>query len=338
MQFFSKSKEAGFTMKEAEALRRLAAQCGFGEPTSILTSQGQLDMCIRLLIQEVKTSGKDDDLEIQIFLSKLYDYRKKIEIGGPVKKAIVSSRQINTGQSLQIFVTGVGVFKSQLVKNTTGYITISRPVGAENVSVKEWRGLRVSVYFWREDDAGYVFDTDVADEVYSLGILSLKVSHSLALARVQKRKSVRAKMNVPAFLYLVGEGESYHKIETAPGLKCMLEDVSDTGFAVTVGGKADDGLRVKTQFELNGSAISVSGTVRSTIHREETGRSVLHVEADPLPADMRNQILGKVFGTLDEYDGLELPFRLMEDEAIGALMDTMPVAASTDAPRTTDAA
>jgi len=324
MQFLSKSREAGFTMKEAETLRRLAAQCGFSDPSSILAVQKQLEMCIRLLIQEAHAAGEGSNPEIQAFLSKLYDYRKKIEIDAPEKKAISNSRQIGAGQPLQIFAAEAGVFKSQVVKNTSGYMTISRPVSSDSGPVREWRGMRVSVYLWREDDAGYVYDTEVTDEVYSLGIMSLKISHSFELARVQKRRSVRAKMSAPAFLYLMGEGEPYHKTEAEPGLKCILEDLSDTGCAVTVGGRADDGLRVKIQFELGGAALCVSGTVRSTIHRAETDRSVLHIEADPLPVAVRNKILGKVFGTMEEYDGLELPFRLMEYEALGEPMDKIP--------------
>ena len=324
MQFLSKSKEAGFNVREAEVLRRLATQSGFSDPISILTSQEHLDMCIRLLIQEAKASGRESDQEIHGFLSKLYDYRKRIDIDGPEKKALSNTRQIQNGQPLQIRVSCEGTFKSQLVKNAGGYMTISRPVNSANGSMKSWRGARISVYFWKEDDAGYVFDTEVQDEVYSLGIVSLKISHSFALSRVQKRKSVRVKMNAPAFLYLVGEGEALHKIESSPGLKCILEDLSDTGYAVTVGGRAGDGLRVKAQFELNNAAVCVSGTVRSAMYRDSTDRSVLRIEADPLPSDTRNQILGKVFGTAEEYDEIDLSFRRLEDEAIGAMMDKLP--------------
>jgi len=316
MQFLNKCRELGFTPKEAEALRRLALQRGSGDPVSILSSLEQFDMCVRLLIQETKASGKEDDREAQGFLSKLYDHRQKMEIDGPMDKVgIFNSNQIKNGQVLKILVAEAGVFKSQLVKNTGGYMAISRPVGSENASVKKWQGTTISVYFWREDDAGYIFETEVKDEVYSLGILSLKIAHSFSLTRIQKRKSVRARMGVPAFLYLVGEAESFHKVEGSPGLKCMLEDLSSTGFAVTVGGKAADGLHVKVQFELNHTAVCISGTVRSAVFREKTNRSILHVEADPLPTEVRNLILGRVFGTLDESDGGDLPFQALDDVA-----------------------
>ena len=80
---------------------------------------------------------------------------------------------------------------------------------------------------------------------------------------------------------------------------------------------------MKVQFELSNAALCISGTVRSTIHREDTKRSVLHVEADPLPTDVRNRILGKVFGTMEDYDGMDMLFRILNDEAAD-MMDKIP--------------
>jgi hypothetical protein len=153
--------------------------------------------------------------------------------------------------------------------------------------------------------------------VYSKGISSLKINHSDSLFRTQKRKSIRIKLHKAAFLYLARENETPGKTEMIPGLKCFLEDLSDTGCAVAVGGRAEAGLRVKVQFALDNTAICMLGTVRSVDFREDANRSILHVEADPLPIDARNQILGEMFGMLPEDDEDELPFRVLDDEAAG---------------------
>jgi c-di-GMP-binding flagellar brake protein YcgR len=180
-----------------------------------------------------------------------------------------------------------------------------------------WNGQRISVYFWREDDAGYVFDSDVQDEVFSKGLSSLKIVHGNSLFRTQKRKSVRLKLHKAAFLYLVGEDDPPDKIETVPGIKCFLEDLSDGGCAISVGGKANVGLRLKVQFVLDNSPIGMIGTVRSIDHNEAANRSVLHVEADRLTPENRNKIMGEVFGMLPEDEEEDLPFRLLDDEAAG---------------------
>jgi c-di-GMP-binding flagellar brake protein YcgR len=317
IQFYAKGKDSGFSFKEIELLRRLAVKSNLEDPASLFWSQNQLDVCIRSMVRNMHRSGDGGDESSQDFLSKLYDYRKKIEMEKPkVKNGISDSRQISDGQVLRVLVSGSGVFKSQVVKNTNQYMTISRPSSNKLPGTFSWTGLKISVYFWREDDAGYVFDTDVLDEVYSKGIASLKISHAESLFRTQKRKSVRVKLHKSAFLYLLANEEDAGKLEINPGLKCFLEDLSDTGCAVTVGGKAAADLRIKVQFALNNTPIVMSGTVRSVEFKEDVNRSLLHVEADPLPIETRNQILGEVFGMLPE-DEEDLPFRLLDEEASG---------------------
>jgi c-di-GMP-binding flagellar brake protein YcgR len=314
VQFYVKGKDAGFSFKEIGLLRKLAQKSNLEDPGSLFWSQNQLDICIRSLVRTMRLSGNDEDQSAQDFLSKLYEYRKKIEMSKPrVKNGIESSRQISESQDLRVLISGSGVFRSKVIKNTGQYLVISRPTNPKFPADFSWNGMRISVYFWREDDAGYVFDSDVLDEVYTKGILSLKISHSDSLFRTQKRKSVRVKTHKSAFLYLITEEETANKLEIVPGLKCFLEDLSDTGCAVTIGGKAMPGLRIKVQFVLDNTPLSMSGTVRSVEYKEDTNRSLLHIEADPLPLETRNYILGEVFGMLPEDDDF-IPFRLLDEE------------------------
>jgi c-di-GMP-binding flagellar brake protein YcgR len=312
IQFFAKGKDAGFSFKEIELLRRLAVSSNLEDPSSLFWSQNQLDVCIRSLVRNTRFSGSNQTT--QDFLSKLYDYRKKIEMEKPrIKNGISSSRQVGESQKLRILVSGTGVFNSQVIKNTAQYMTIARPVNS-NIPVSfSWTGVAVSVYFWREEDAGYVFDSTVVDEVFSKGVSSLKIEHSDSLFRTQKRKSVRIKTHKLAFLYLLANDEAPDKIETAPGLKCFVEDLSDTGCAVTIGGKAMAGLRVKVQFSIDNVPIIMSGTVRSVEFKGEENRSLLHIQANSLPLEMRNHILGEVFGMLPEEEE-DLPFRAIDEE------------------------
>jgi c-di-GMP-binding flagellar brake protein YcgR len=318
VQFFAKGKDAGFSFKEIELLRKLAIKCNIEDPASLFWSQNQLEICIRSLVRSLRMSGGSEDQDIQDFLSKLYDFRKKIEIEKPkVKTGISSSRQISENQPLRILVTGTGVFKSHVIKTVRDYMTIARPANTKMPQSFSWTGLKIAVYFWRDDDAGYVFDSEVQDEVYSKGFSSLKIAHSESLFRTQKRKSIRVKLHKAAFLYLLKDDDEAGKLEAVPGLKCFLEDLSDTGCAVTVGGKAAAGLRIKVQFILDNNPVCMSGTIRSADFKEDVNRSVLHVEADPLPLEIRNQILGEVFGMLPDEDEEELPFRLLDEEAEG---------------------
>jgi c-di-GMP-binding flagellar brake protein YcgR len=313
VQFFAKGTDAGFSIREIELLRKLATLCNLEEPSSLFWSQTQLDQCIRALVSAQRNSTQGEDLGDEDFLSRLYEYRKKIEMEKPkIKNGISNSRQISEGQNLRILVPGSGVFRSQVIRNTPQNVTISRPVNDKVGSNFSWIGTKMSVYFWREDDAGYVFDSEAIDEVFAKGISSLKISHSDSLYRTQKRKSIRIKMHKPAYLYLMGPEEEAGKVETVPGAKCFMEDLSDTGCALTIGGQAAAGMRIKVQFALNGTPICMSGTVRSVDYKEATQRSLLHVEADPLPRYAQNKILGEVFG-MEGSDEEDLPYRISND-------------------------
>jgi len=316
IQFFAKGKEAGFTIKDMEQLRRLVSSCKIADPISIFKSKKQFELIVRAMVNNVKLSGESDDPAVQLFLSKLFDYFKKIEMAAvETKTRITTSRQISEGQTLRVLVAGTGVYKSEVVKNTGNYLTISRPQNSKASSAMQWNGVKISVYFWREDDAGYVFDSDVIDEVFSKGISSLKVEHNDSLFRTQKRKSLRIKFQKAAFLYLLNDLENPHKLETTAGLRCMLEDISDAGCAFRVNGQATSGLRFKVQFLLNRIPICIPATVRSVDYFQETNTSLVHMEADPLPVGTRNHILCEVFNMLPDDDEDELPFRVLEEEA-----------------------
>ncbi|WP_461256378.1 PilZ domain-containing protein [Treponema sp. R80B11-R83G3] len=316
IQFYAKGKEAGFSIKDMEQLRRLVSTCQINDPVSIFRSRSQFEKVIRSMVNTLHSSGEYNDQTIQYFLSKLFDYYNDIEMQTAEDKTrITSSRQITEGQALRVLVPGTGVYKSEVVKNSGNYLAISRPTNAKSSSNMEWLGLKLSVYFWREDDAGYVFDSEVIDEVFSKGISSLKIDQNDSLFRTQKRKSMRVKFRKPAFLYLVNDVDNPHRLEKAAGLKVMLEDISDTGCAFRVMGQVSTGMRFKAQFLLNKIPVCVPGTVRSVDYDKEKNISVVHMEADTLPIGTRNFILCEVFNLLPEDDEEELPFRVLEEEA-----------------------
>ncbi|GHT91452.1 pilus assembly protein PilZ [Spirochaetia bacterium] len=309
-QFFAAGRDSGFSSKETDLLQRLALKCNLPDPNALYRSRRQIDICIRSLAGEIRMSEDNEDRfvlpETQNFLSKLYDFRQKIELEKfRDQEGIKNSRLIGEGQALRILVKGTGVFKSGVIKNTSHYLTISRPTSIKVAPGFPWAGLKITVYLWREDDASYVFDSEVEGEFLSRDVPALRIVHSDSLFRTQKRKSLRIKTRKAAFLYLMAPDERPGRIEVVPGLKCLLEDLSDSGCAVIVGGRATAGLHIKVQFVLGNTPVCMSGTVRSVDISEDGSRSVLHVEADLLSAGTRNRIMAEVFGMFSELENDE---------------------------------
>jgi c-di-GMP-binding flagellar brake protein YcgR len=334
LKFFAKGKEAGFSIRELEQIRKLVSNNDIDDPALIFTSQKHLETCIRSVVNAVRMSGESEDPAIQDFLSRLFDYCKQLGIKNAEKKSnITTSRQIGEGQVLKVLVSGTGVFKSAVIKNFGNYLTITRPTNQKMTSHMQWDGLAISVYFWREDDAGYVFDTQVLDEVFSMGLSALKIAHNDALFRTQKRTSLRVKLNKAAFVYLVNDMDP-HKMEKSPGLRCMMEDISDTGCAFRVTGLAPVGQRLKVQFSLDHVPVCIPGTIRSVDYQQASNISVVHMEADELPISTKNHILCEVFDMLSDDDDDELPYRVIEEETKTPMATPM----ATPAARTPSAA
>jgi hypothetical protein len=101
---------------------------------------------------------------------------------------------------------------------------------------------------------------------------------------------------VPSYLYLLKRLEgAYEKPERVPGLKCVVQDLSEDGFAVLIGGKAKVGMLVKVQFYIDDDLIVVSGTVRAAEYDGEKKQALLHVESVLPSARMKNIILAHVY-------------------------------------------
>jgi c-di-GMP-binding flagellar brake protein YcgR len=300
IQFYAKGKDSGFSFKELELLRALALKSHMEDPTSLFWSQRQFDRCMRRALKESRENGEEKEQRTQKFLFKLYDYRKKLELDKPnVLHSLNDTRRIPEKQRLRILVNGLGSLGSRVIKNTKDCITITLPSGPNIPPVFQWKGANISVYFWRNEDAGYLFETSVIDEVYSEGVAALEINHSDSISRAQKRRYLRRKIQVPARLYLPDDNEDADEVETKPGFNCIIEDLSDGGCALVTGGKAAPGIKVKVQFELSGNPLTMHGVVRFVDYQEALNRSVLHIEADRLPLETRNSILAEVFGITD---------------------------------------
>ncbi len=297
-EFYVHAREAGLSAPEARRLREAAALSGLADPTNILWSPRDLDRAIAVLLTKLKENGEDRGREGIALVDKVYALRKKLEFEQPrFKYGIKSSRNIAQGQRVRVLVYGIGVYNATVIDNNPRYLVISYPTGNRIPKDWVWKGKKVSVYFWRHEDAGYVFDSYVMDDLRIRSVPVLHISHSEALLRTQKRRSVRMRSRIPAFLYLLKRIEgAYEKPERVPGLRAQIQDLSEDGAALSIGGKALPGLKVKLQFALDERNIVMSGTVKSVDYDSEKNRSVIHIEAVPPSPRTRNAIRSYVYG------------------------------------------
>ena len=302
IKFFSAGLDQKFALSEINTLWKLAKLCELEEPTALYYSVPALSRCITHIIEESQANGTQDTPKVQEFLSKLYKYRTKIELEAEQKKGLDSTKGLDKGQRLRVIFPGKGLYESEILNNGRELI-IKLPTqkGVIKFKGEEWVGQDISVYLWRKGDANYVFDAHVLSTSVFNGLSSLFITHSDKMLRAQKRRSVRCECHVPAQLYIINEKiVNFSTVETAPGYRCILEDISEDGAMIRIGGKAVSNISIKLQFELEETFILMFGIIKGVEYNAEINQSRIHFECTHVEPTMKNFILSFVYKVLPE--------------------------------------
>ena len=304
LQFYMKGRESGFVFHEINLLRRVAVEAKLENPTALFWSMKQLDRSIKGTIISYRARSQEQDPEYNLLLAKLFELRKRVEFDQPkYKLGIKSSRKLIPNQHLRITLPGLGPFGSTIVENLTRYMAVSYPNGPKLPDGFSWKNQKIGVYFWRAQDAGYFFQTKVLEDFFDRKYPILHVLHSDNLIRAQKRNSIRVEADLPAELFpLRSIDHSSEMPEEARGLRCRLVDLSEGGVALMIGGKAKAGLPIKVQFMLGDGQVVLSGIVKGVNFDQTRNRSLLHVQASPPSATVRNRILAYVYNLFGERE------------------------------------
>ena len=302
--FYAKGRETGFSLREIGLLRRVAIESSAESPTALFWSLKQLDRSIKDIIVKLRAAGREDNAEANELLVKLFELRKRLEFDLPkYRVGIKSSRNITARQRVKLTLAGYGAFSCIVVENLPRYMAMSYPQGPALPEGFSWKAQQVGVDFWRTEDAGYHFQTRVIDDFHDRQYSLIHVAHSDSLVRAQKRSSVRVTTDLTAEVFPVKSLDGANEVtETARGLKCRVQDLSEGGAAVLIGGRAKAGLPLKLQMELGGQSVTMPGVVKSATYEGKTNRSLLHLQAMPLSNLSRNRVLCYVYNLLGDRE------------------------------------
>ena len=306
IQFFINGLDAGFNIPDIILLWNVAQICELEQPTSLFFSLPSLTKCMSQITNQAAAEGTDKSPRTQAILSKLFDYRTKIQNESDDKKGLTTTYSLEKGQKLRIILPGKGVFASEIVNNGN-QIVISIPKQKNLIPVpgEEWVGKTISVYLWRKGDARYVFDTVVMQQGLFIGKSALYLKHSSNLIRTQKRKAVRIKCEIYGSLFFPKKDSTeadYQTIETQNGYRCLIEDISESGALIRIGGKGLANVKIKLQFTIHNKLIIMIGIIRTVDYNEAENQSLLHFECIHIDPVMRNEVLSFVYNMLPQNE------------------------------------
>ena len=301
INFFITGLDSGFSFSEISLLWNAAELCNLEQPTSLFFSMASLTKC---MTQISNMTSADNSQKNQVLMSKLFNYRTKIQNEADDKKGMTTTHSLDKGQTLRIIWPGKGVFTSEIVGNGNQLvINVPRQKNLIPYSAEDWVGKVISIYLWRKGDARYVFDTTVTQAGLFLGKSALFIKHSANLTRTQKRKAVRLKCQIYGMLYIIKKDTvEVNAIETQNGYRCLIEDISESGALIRIGGKGAQNVKIKLQFNIQNKLILMVGIVRTVEFNEEQNQSLLHFECTHIETSMRNEVLKFVYNMLPQSE------------------------------------
>lgn len=313
INFYITGLDAKFSLADLSLLWNVAQICHLENPTSLFFSMAALSRCMNEITTKAAAEGTENTAKMQVLLSKLFNYRTKLQNESDEKKGIDNTKGLDRGQKLRIILPGKGVFVSEILNNGSELvISVPRQKDLIPISAEEWDGKVINVYLWRNGDARYVFDTTVIGHGLFIGESALSLKHSNNLIRTQKRKAVRAKCNIKAELFIIKEEiVDYDVIQSQGGYKCLIEDISESGSLIRIGGKGVSNVQVCLQFTIQNTLIAMYGVVRTAEYNEQTNQSLLHFECIHIQQAMKNTVLSYVYNTMSQeekevYDAMKL--------------------------------
>ena len=238
---------AGFSVGQVSFLRRAAKSVGFADCSEILRSPIALDKCTEAILKQARHNGTESDKKMQDVLSSLYEYRRKMDLDKARKQpGLTTSHDIKTGQPLRIIFSGVGNFSSKVIENSYDGLIIDLPRSPSVMATSiDWTNKQLKVFFHRTDDAGYVFFTSVIPHAPGEKRAVLRLKHVDRLDRFQMRQNIRVKCSIPAQAYVLDREMSEKEMESEPGIKCVLQDLSGTGAMILANKQVSRGARIK---------------------------------------------------------------------------------------------
>ncbi len=321
IKFFTTGLDSNFKIREISVLWKLAKECHLDNPIALYVSVPALNDCISKIVMKARADNTEKSYKVQQFLTRLYKYRTRIALDKADGKGLSDTHYLAEGQRLRIILPGKGVFASSLVCNSHELI-IPLPYqknknnnGTTVLEGEEWEGKAISVYLWRAGDACYAFDTSVFTSGTFRGRNCLCIQHSDRLDRAQKRQSVRCKCEIYAQMYMIkSEVVDYNIVDQDPGYRCLLEDISEDGALIRIGGKGKVNVQIKLQFTINESFVMMYGIVRAVEYNKALDQSRLHFECIHIDPPMKNAILSYVYNVIPQ-DQKDINEAIMQTES-----------------------
>jgi c-di-GMP-binding flagellar brake protein YcgR len=278
------AKAFGLPPAHLAMLEDLVRACKVKQPTMIFRSSGLLDDTLKKGLYSLQNARNISPEEREKRAAIIFQIKQIVERSSARATVLKSTIVLKPGQMLTITPEGRAPFASKLVSNMKDFLTVASPPAARSDS--RWmRGTRLTVYLWRDGDAGYSFQSKVLGYDTVKGISCVLIQHSRTLRREQRRRNRRREIARACFFYPiriveVPEGRKVQRKASVErsmrGLGTVI-DLSAGGCAIQTLRPLEKGRLVLVEFDIDRRApIRAFGKVMS-IHQQANRSGSMHI-------------------------------------------------------------
>jgi c-di-GMP-binding flagellar brake protein YcgR len=286
-----------------ELFQRLVEACKLKQAFLVFSSASLLDDVLRKGMYSIENLRNIPDEEKERRKSILFEIKQILEMNVRKGGSLKSTHFLALGQALTLTPETGGHFPSKIVANGMDFLTVAAPQPGAKGGDRMMRGTRLSVYFWRENDAGYSFGSKVLGYDTVKGIASVLIQHGKALRREQRRRGSRKQIMRACFYYPIkvietGEGRRTEKkasVESQLRALGTVVDLSAGGCAIQSMNPFEPGNLVMIEFDIDKKApIRAFGKVKR-VRRLKGRGGVMHVMFTRVTRQYLNRIRGFVY-------------------------------------------
>jgi c-di-GMP-binding flagellar brake protein YcgR len=283
--FRREAKRVGLTPSSAEVLENLVRMCKVKQPLMVFSSASLLDDTLKKGLYSLDNSR---DLSVEDKESRratIFQIKQTIERNGAKGAVLRSTNLLKPGQLLTITPEGASAYSSKVISNMKDFLTVSAPAQPAGADTRWMRGTPLSVYLWRDNDAGYSFVSKVLGYDTVKGIPSVLIQHSRTLRREQRRRNRRREIMRQCFYYPIrivetGQGRKMERkasVEQSMRTLGIVVDLSAGGCAIQTMNPFERGKLAMVEFDIDRTApIRAFGKVLN-VHRQKGRGGIMHI-------------------------------------------------------------
>ena len=280
------AKRMGLTPAAADVLENLVRMCKLKQPLLVFTSASLLDDTLKKGLYSLDNARELSEDQKETRRSLIFQVKQTLERAGRSGGSLRSTTFLRPGQLLTITPGEGTVFSSKVISNMKDFLTVSAPAQPAGADTRWKRGTPLSVYLWRDNDAGYSFVSKVLGYDTLKGVPSILVQHSRTLRREQRRRARRRETQRQCFYYPIrivesGEGRrAQRKASVEQHLRGLgiVVDLSSGGCAIQTMNPLDRGKLVMVEFGLERKApVRAFGKILG-VHRDKGRGGVMHIK------------------------------------------------------------